>query len=242
MPLFQFVPAGLCFLGMYSSDWIHEVEPAGEQQLGGCLRYGYGDRSADSQPSHRCAPLFLSEHISWWWGGEYSDVASVYEVTSSIGSVLNSISDQYLFLGKWARHWFIVLDFYCRLKRHYSEYIQTKDHLNELCSIYKKKPFKTNQSKIFSTTITLRTKETHLLWRRANARNVSFETLYGSQFTLPTQLIKPNYLVIALDRSQKLCVSLQGEKFDFLFMFRYCERRCKTLITEPISQHENGIS
>ena len=119
----------------YVLQWLDPRGGAGEQQLGGCLRYGYGDRSADTQPSHWCAPLFLSEHISWWWGGEYSDVASVYEVTSSIGSVLNSISDQYLFLGKWARHWFIVLDFYCRLKRQYSEYIQTKDHLNELCSI-----------------------------------------------------------------------------------------------------------
>ena len=29
-----------------------------------------------------------------------------------------------------------------------------------------------------------------------NARNVSFETLYGGQFTLRTQLIKPNYFVI----------------------------------------------
>ena len=30
--------------------------------------------------------------------------------------------------------------------------------------------------------------------RRANARHVSFETLYGGQFTLSTQSIKPNYL------------------------------------------------
>ena len=30
-------------------------------------------------------------------------------------------------------------------------------------------------------------------WRRANARNVRFETLYGGQFTLSTQLIIPNY-------------------------------------------------
>ena len=35
----------------------------------------------------------------------------------------------------------------------------------------------------------------HLSWRKANARNVSFETLYGGQFTLSTQLIEePNYL------------------------------------------------
>ena len=33
------------------------------------------------------------------------------------------------------------------------------------------------------------------LWRRANARNVSFLTLYGDQFTLSTQLIILNYPV-----------------------------------------------
>ena len=31
--------------------------------------------------------------------------------------------------------------------------------------------------------------------KRANARNVSFELLHGGQFTLSTQLIKPNYLI-----------------------------------------------
>ena len=36
----------------------------------------------------------------------------------------------------------------------------------------------------------------HSLWRRANTRSVSFETLYGGQFTLSTQLIIPNYLEI----------------------------------------------
>ena len=34
------------------------------------------------------------------------------------------------------------------------------------------------------------------LRRKANARNVSFRISYGGQFTLSTQLIKPNYLVI----------------------------------------------
>ena len=33
--------------------------------------------------------------------------------------------------------------------------------------------------------------ETHSLRRKANARNVSFETLYLGQFTLSTHLIKP---------------------------------------------------
>ena len=33
-------------------------------------------------------------------------------------------------------------------------------------------------------------------WRRANSWNVSLDTLYGGQFTLSTQFIKPNYLDI----------------------------------------------
>ena len=33
------------------------------------------------------------------------------------------------------------------------------------------------------------------LWRRANARNVSFFTLYGGQFMFSTQLLKLNYLL-----------------------------------------------
>ena len=35
-------------------------------------------------------------------------------------------------------------------------------------------------------------------WRRANARKVSFKTLYGGQFTLSTQLIILNYLIASL--------------------------------------------
>ena len=46
----------------------------------------------------------------------------------------------------------------------------------------------------------------HSLWLRANARNVSFETLYDGQFTLSTQLITPNYLVIISHRRKtSLC-------------------------------------
>ena len=45
----------------------------------------------------------------------------------------------------------------------------------------------------------------HLLWRRANARNVSFETLNSGQFTLSTQLIIPNYVaIVSYWRSTKL--------------------------------------
>ena len=37
----------------------------------------------------------------------------------------------------------------------------------------------------------------HSLWRRANTRKDSFETLNGGQFTSSTQLIKPNYLELS---------------------------------------------
>ena len=40
----------------------------------------------------------------------------------------------------------------------------------------------------------------HSLWRRAKTRNYSFETLYSGQFTLSTELITPNYLVILSHR------------------------------------------
>ena len=40
----------------------------------------------------------------------------------------------------------------------------------------------------------------HSLWRRANARNICFETLNSGQLTLSSQLIAPNYLVILSHR------------------------------------------
>ena len=44
----------------------------------------------------------------------------------------------------------------------------------------------------FKFQIDLKRLETHSLRRKANARNVSFETLYRGQFTLSSHLIKPN--------------------------------------------------
>ena len=41
------------------------------------------------------------------------------------------------------------------------------------------------------------------LWQRAKARNVSFKTLYGGQFTLSTQLIILNYPVILSHRRRR---------------------------------------
>ena len=35
----------------------------------------------------------------------------------------------------------------------------------------------------------------HSLWQGTNARNVNFETLYSGQFTLQTNMLRPNYLV-----------------------------------------------
>ena len=43
-------------------------------------------------------------------------------------------------------------------------------------------------------------KSNQSLWRRAYARNISLKTLYSRQFTLSTQLIIPNYLVILSHR------------------------------------------
>ena len=46
------------------------------------------------------------------------------------------------------------------------------------------------------------------LWRRANARNVSFQSLYGGQFTLSTQLINPHFCVLRPHR-RSTTVSLE---------------------------------
>ena len=49
----------------------------------------------------------------------------------------------------------------------------------------------------------------HSLWKRANARKVSFETLYGGQFTLPTQLIVLTYPVsVCLSACLPACLSI----------------------------------
>ena len=48
----------------------------------------------------------------------------------------------------------------------------------------------------------------HLLWRRAYARNVSFETLNGGLLTLSTQLIIPNYFVI-LSNGRSITISYE---------------------------------
>ena len=52
----------------------------------------------------------------------------------------------------------------------------------------------TKESKVFSTLYTL----IQSLWRRANARNASFFTLYGGQFTFSTQMFRLNYLLYFL--------------------------------------------
>ena len=47
------------------------------------------------------------------------------------------------------------------------------------------------------------------LWRRTNARNVSFETLYGDQFTSSTQLIIPKLYLVILPQRLSTTVSLE---------------------------------
>ena len=53
------------------------------------------------------------------------------------------------------------------------------------------------------------------LWRRANARNVSFENLCGDRFTLSTQLVILNYPVI-LSHRRSTTVSLENDPLNHL--------------------------
>ena len=46
--------------------------------------------------------------------------------------------------------------------------------------------------------------DTLSLWRRANARNVSYFTLYVGQFTFSTQLLTLNYLICVQLRSKEM--------------------------------------
>ena len=66
----------------------------------------------------------------------------------------------------------------------------------------------------------------YLLCRRANARNVSFKTLYGSQFTLSTQLIKQ--IVLKFSHRRSITVFLRNLPHKFWQSFVAC------LYIEPI--------
>ena len=58
----------------------------------------------------------------------------------------------------------------------------------------------------------------HSLWRRGNARNVSFETIYGGQFT---KLMIPNNLVLWMNDSRQEhedCSGLQRRKTRLLWL------------------------
>ena len=68
----------------------------------------------------------------------------------------------------------------------------------------------------------------HSLWRRANARNVSFETFYGGQFRLSTQLIILNYPII-LSHRRSTTVSLETYP-----LYSYCPL--------PIWRQESGFT
>ena len=54
----------------------------------------------------------------------------------------------------------------------------------------------------------------HSLWRRADARNASFETFYGGQFTLSTQFIVQDYPVI-LSHRRNTTVTLETYPLSF---------------------------
>ena len=58
-----------------------------------------------------------------------------------------------------------------------------------------------------------------LLWRKANAQNIRWETLYGVQFTSSTQSIKQNCLVI-LPHQHRTTVSLETYPFDNYCVWR----------------------
>ena len=68
----------------------------------------------------------------------------------------------------------------------------------------------------------------HSLWRRASARNVSFETFYGGQFRLSTQLIILNYPII-LSHRRSTTVSLETYP-----LYSYCPL--------PIWRQESGFT
>ena len=58
-----------------------------------------------------------------------------------------------------------------------------------------------------------------LLWRKVNAQNIRWETLSNGQFTLSTQSIKQNYLVI-LPHQHRTTVSLETYPFDNYCVWR----------------------
>ena len=69
------------------------------------------------------------------------------------------------------------------------------------------------------------------LWRRANVRNVSFETLHGAQFTLSTQLISLNYPAIL----ESTLVTQEFLKSSFLCRAFFYRHPIHILVREDVS-------
>ena len=59
----------------------------------------------------------------------------------------------------------------------------------------------------------------HSLWRKANARNFSFETIYGGQFSSSTQLIILNYPVILSHQHSKTGFFRNLTLYSFYYMW-----------------------
>ena len=79
--------------------------------------------------------------------------------------------------------------------------------------------------------------DTLSLWRRANARNVSYFTLYVGQFTFSTQLLTLNYLICVQLRTEEMemkgIVTNKKERnrkgVNLLLWYLFCSLfRCKT--------------
>ena len=73
----------------------------------------------------------------------------------------------------------------------------------------------TRDSTVFLWTIQFTSQVLIPVWRRANARNVNFVTIYGSQFTLSTQLIKLNYpltIIAPLSKSSRFFWILKNDR------------------------------
>ena len=77
-----------------------------------------------------------------------------------------------------------------------------------------------------------------LEWWRANARNVSFGTLYGGQFTFSTQLIILNYPDI-LSHRRSTTISL--ETYPPLFLFSHPALSAYQLRNSPFPRCSNPL-
>ena len=88
------------------------------------------------------------------------------------------------------------------------------------------------------------------LWRRANARNVTYFILYVGQFTFSTQLLTLNYLICVQLRTKEMEIKgivtnkKKGNRkgVNFLLWYLFCNLfRCKTEDTNCSNNHHLWI-